>query len=154
MHPHNIGQQFRPHLPEEVRNPDEYSHTMGKIARIAERHGEGYTVEKSPLWHKEGDTHSFAMFSPDGNWAGELTHDAGDGRVGHLYVLKEHRHALPKLITHAVNYALQTGNVPPQGGRDMTPRAERMFRNQLPATRGQTSVAITKPITTYGDPNG
>jgi hypothetical protein len=68
-----------------------------------------------------------------------------------MYVEKEHRLALPKLITHAVKYALRTGTVPPQMGSDMTPQAEKLFRNQLPQTRSSKNVALTPPNTGYGD---
>ena len=153
MHPHNVGRQLHPHLPEEIRNPEEYSGFMGKISRLAERHGEGYTVHTSrlPGGHTPGDQHSFWLKSPEGNWAGELTHDATTGNVGHFYVQKAHRVAIPTLVNHAINYALQNDSVPPQLGRDMTPKAEKLFRNQLPSTRSATNVALTNPIDTFGD---
>jgi hypothetical protein len=149
MHPDNVGSQFS-QLPEEIRQPKEYGALVSKLSKLADRHGQGYRVSTTSE-HEAGERHSFHLVSPDGKWAGELTHDATDGHVGHMYVEKEHRIALPKLVTHAVQYALRTGTVPPQMGSDMTPQAEKLFRNQLPKTRSSKNVSVTKPNTNYGD---
>lgn len=135
----------------EIRNPEEFAKTADKVAKIAERHGKGYTFSPSDYHSPNNGTNSFNMYSPEGKWAGELTHDNTDGNVGHLYVDKEHRLATAALVNHAINYAVANDHVPPNRGSDMTPAAERLYRHQLPQTRSSTNVAVTKPNTNYGD---
>jgi hypothetical protein len=86
----------------------------------------------------------------NGKWAGEVQH-YDDGHVGHLYVDKEHRAGLSSLILHSSRVALRHGGDAPRTGSDMTPKAERLFKNQLPIARQGKHVAITPPINTYGD---
>jgi hypothetical protein len=140
MHPDNLGKQF-----------DEHLAAIGKMQRIDSRFGENYGFTTGSHHNPENGVYHSVMYTRgDRKWAGEMQH-YDDGHVGHLYVNKEHRAGLASLILHATGVALNHGGEAPQTGRDMTPKAEKLFKKQLPTTRGNTNVAITKPIDTYGD---
>ena len=140
MHPDNLGQQFTEHV-----------EALAKMQRIDARFGDNYGFTQGEH-HKpeDGVYHSVMYTRNDSKWAGEMQH-YDDGHVGHLYVNKEHRAGLSSLILHSSRVALRHGGDAPRTGRDMTPKAEKLFRNQLPTTRNSARVAVTKPIDTYGD---
>lgn len=140
MHPDNVGKQF-----------EEYSSSLDKIVRLDERFGKNYSFMRGDSHNpEEGVYHTIMISNSPREWAGEIQH-YDDGRVGHLYVAKAHRKGLSSLLLEATGVAVEAGGEPPSTGREMTPQAERLFRNQLPATRQSRSVAITPPITNYGD---
>jgi hypothetical protein len=140
MHPDNIGQQFSEHL-----------NAISKMQRLDDRFGDNYGFTTGGYHNPENGVYHSVMYTRgDRKWAGEMVH-YDDGHVGHLYVDKDHRMGLPSLILHASHTALQHGGEAPRTGRDMTPKAEKLFRNQLPATRNSVRVEMTKPIDTYGD---
>ena len=140
MHQDNVGQQFTEHF-----------NALAKMSRLDERFGDNYSFQRGDHHDPENGVYHTVMISHNPReWAGEIQH-YDDGNVGHLYVEKAHRVGLPSLIMEASRVAHAAGGELPRTGRDMTPKAERLFRNQLPATRQGTNVAITPPITTYGD---
>jgi hypothetical protein len=140
MNPENLSHQFKEHVD-----------AIAKMQRIDARFGDNYGFTEGEHHKPEkGAYHSVMYTRNDGKWAGEIQH-YDDGHVGHLYVNKEHRAGLSSLILHASRTALQHGGDAPRTGRDMTPKAEKLFKNQLPTTRNSARVEITKPIDTYGD---
>lgn len=140
MHPDNVGQQFEEHV-----------NLLGKLNKLDDRFGENYTFQRGDHHDPENGVYHTVMVSRNPReWAGEIQH-YDDGHVGHLYVEKSHRVGLPSLIMEASRVAHAAGGELPRTGRDMTPKAERLFRNQLPSARQGSSVAITPPINTYGD---
>ena len=140
MHPDNIGAQFKEHV-----------QAITKMQRIDDRFGDNYGFTTGGYHKPENGVYHTTMYARgDREWAGEMVH-YDDGHVGHLYVNKDHRMGLPSLILHASRTALQHGGDAPRTGRDMTPKAEKLFRNQLPASRSGTNVVLTPPITSYGD---
>lgn len=140
MHPNNIGQQF-----------EEHANLLGKLNKLDARFGENYSFMRGDHHDPENGTYHTLMISrsPRG-WAGEIQH-YDDGRVGHLYVHRAHRVGLPSLLMEASHVAHSAGGELPKTASDMTPKAERLFKNQLPSTRQSTHVAITPAINTYGD---
>jgi hypothetical protein len=140
MNPENLGHQFKEHVD-----------AISKMQRIDARFGDNYGFTEGGYHKPENGVYHTIMYSKgDREWAGEMVH-YDDGHVGHLYVDKEHRAGLSSLILHATGVALKHGGEPPKTGRDMTPKAEKLFRNQLPTTRDSARVELTKPIDTYGD---
>lgn len=140
MHPDNVGKQFEEHV-----------NLLGKLKKLDDRFGENYSFRPGDFHNPENGVYHTEMFSHNPReWAGEIQH-YDDGHVGHLYVQKEHRAGLPSLILEASRVALRAGGELPRTGSDMTPKAERLFKNQLPLTRQGKHVAITPPINTYGD---
>lgn len=140
MHPDNVGKQFQ-----------EHAILLNKLSKLDDRFGENYSFMRGDHHDPENGTYHTIMISHNPReWAGEIQH-YDDGHVGHLYVEKAHRVGLPSLIMEASRVAHSAGGELPRTGRDMTPKAERLFRNQLPATRQGRSIAITPPINTYGD---
>ena len=140
MHPDNFSKQF-----------DEHIAGLSKLQRIDARFGANYGFTAGQYHDPDnGAYHSVMYTRNDGKWAGEIQHD-DDGRISHLYVNNEHRVGVASLMLHATATAQRHGGEPPRTGKDMTPKAEKLFRNQLPTARSSTNVTITKPIDTYGD---
>jgi hypothetical protein len=140
MHPDNFGNQFKEHVD-----------ALEKMQRIDARFGGNYGFTEGKYHNPENGVYHTVMYSRgDRKWAGEIQH-YDDGHVGHLYVDKEHRAGLSSLILHASSVALKHGGELPRTGKDMTPKAEKLFKNQLPNTRSAANVSVTKPIDTYGD---
>ena len=140
MHPDNVGAQFKEHV-----------NAISKMQRLDSRFGDNYGFTTGEYHDPENGVYHTVMYTrSNGKWAGEIQH-YDDGHVGHLYVNKEHRMGLPSLILHATGVALSHGGDAPRTGRDMTPKAEKLFRNQLPTARSATNVSVTSPIDTYGD---
>ena len=140
MHPDNFGRQF-----------DEHITALSKMSKLDDRFGDNYTFQRGEHHDPENGVYHTEMISRSPReWAGEIQH-YDDGHVGHLYVQQAHRVGLPSLILEASRVAHAAGGELPKTGREMTPQAERLFKNQLPATRQSKNVVITPPITTYGD---
>lgn len=140
MNPENLGNQFKEHV-----------QAIEKMQRIDARFGENYGFLHGEHHDPANGTYHTVMYAkPTRQWAGEIQH-YDDGHVGHLYVEKEHRAGLPSLLLRANETAARHGGELPMTGREMTPKAEKLFNNQLPQTRKATKVVVTKPINTYGD---
>jgi hypothetical protein len=140
MHPDNIGQQFEEHV-----------NLLGKLSKLDARFGDNYSFKRGDYHDPDNGTYHTVMISHNPHeWAGEIEHDE-QGHVGHMYVQQAHRAGLPSLIMEASRVAHAAGGELPKTGGAMTPKAERLFKNQLPIARQGKHIAITPPINTYGD---
>lgn len=125
---------------------NQFGKAEDKLAKLAERHGEGYSFSQGELNNPEMGRYHHLLVSPEGKWAGEISHD-DEGEVGNLYVMKEHRAALPKLLTHAITFSKELGITPPNRGSAMTEQAFKMTKKLLP----ESKTIVTPNVKGYGD---
>ena len=118
---------------DELPDKEEYLNAKRKIEFLASRHGQGYEFSPGSYHDPENGVSNHDMWSPEGAFAGEIQHYS-DGTIGHLYVHRTHRAALPKLLMHATEYAQSRGWAPPHDGGVMSPVAYRMASRLAPNT--------------------
>ena len=136
----------------DLPNYKEFANAHSKMTQfLAAGHGQGYHFVEGPFHDPENLSAQHYMYTPSGKWAGEISHRE-DGTVGHLYVYKDHRAALPALFVHATNYAERMGWLPPHRGGVMSPKAYKMASKILPDNTRQTGGSGTGPVNnSYGD---
>jgi len=131
-----MSMEDEPFTLDELPDKEEYLKARRKVEFLAGQHGQGYTFSFGHHHNPEGKFYStshIVMHSPEGEWAGSIEHN-DDGHVGHLYVEKKHRAALPALLVEATNAAEQRGWAPPYEGGSMSPMAHRMASRLIPKT--------------------
>lgn len=129
---------------DELPDPSEYGRARQKLEMLAASHGQGYTFIYGPHHDPENGVSDIVMHSPEGRWAGSISHD-WDGNISHFYVEKEHRLAVPALLLRATEEASRLhGWAPPHKGGTMSPMAYKMSRSIMPNTTRMTG----------GNPNG
>lgn len=115
----------------EVPDPDEYRDARRTIAFLASSKGHGYTVRDGYHNDVENGTHDVVIDSPEGEEVGNMTHDEF-GHVGYFYMHPDHHVAIPKLLTHVIDWSEQHGWAPPHAGGAMTPQAYKFAKGVLP----------------------
>jgi hypothetical protein len=144
---------------EVIPDPTEYEDARRKLEFLAGRHGQGYTFSQGPHHTVKYDPedglnfgdNDIVMHAPNGDWAGSITH-SDDGNVGHFYVEKAHRAAVPALLTEAVRQAKELGFIPPHAGGSMSPKAYKMASRILPRNTAYTGGNPRGDVVTrYGD---